>query len=530
MTRPPAGSHDPAAARGSRIPRLAEQAGFGLVEAIASAAVLAFLALGVLAGVDGAAGSTGREKARAVAGALAEQDQERLHGMRVADLPDHRWTRPVTVDGAEYTVDSQVEWVSDSTGSEVSCTSNGGKADFLRLRTTVTSRTVGAAVAPVRIDSLIAPPIGAAGGNNGTLSVKVENRDAMPATGLAVTVTGTSFGHSASRSTNAKGCAVFANVPADEYTVALPAGYVDKEGASVVTTKPKVTAGNTTMLPLLYDHQASVAVSFQTQYLNRAAGNAPKLAPSRGWSVSLTNSGMKTNVGRRVLVPSAGAPQATLTATNVFPFANGYGVFAGSCAEEAQDTAWAQNTGELDPGASLSTTVRQPALSVRIANGTRGSNPQRGKANWIGGANVQARLVVTEATSDCRAAPETLPGIRLDATNGLQSYPAGEALSGTLSTTSNYDDGFTGFVTKRAPGQNWSTGSFDPGLPWGTWQVCADSGGRRNFATVVNKRPEGTANYATIDIAQANPTDPAQNSRCTDVASWPAPALPGWGA
>ncbi len=533
MTRRPDGPPDPSAPRRSRIPRLSDQAGFGLVEAIASAAVLAILALGVLAGVDGAASSTGREKARAVAGALAEQDQERMHAMRAADLPDHRRTWKTNVAGIDYTVVSEVDWVSDVTGAEVSCTSNGGKADFMRLRTTVTSATVGTSTAPVRIDSLLAPQIGSAGGSNGTLSVQVVDRDGLPSVGRSIKVTGNVAGHVESKLTNAKGCAIFANIPADTYAVTMnETPYVTTEGVQAVSSSGTVSPGATAIMPLRYDLRGALSVSFQTQYVDWSAGKVLKLAPSRGWSVSLTNAGMSTNLGRRTLVDAGGVPQASFAVTTLFPFSDGYGVHPGRCTDEAPsgfDATWAQTAGNafinVDRNANLSMTVRQPALPVRIANGTYGSNPQKGKPNWVGGANVQARLV-TAATSDCLASPETLKGRSQDNANGLQSYPDGQNFSGTLSATSNYDTGFKGFVTKRAPGtagQTWNDGYFDPGLPWGTWQVCADSGGRRNFATIVNKQPNGTASYAIIDLQGAGST----SNTCNGGTAWPAPVLPG---
>src|SRR5918998_305856 len=125
MNRAPDGPSPTTATRRSRLPGLAGQAGFGLIEAIVACAVLAVLSLGVLAGIDGAAGSSGREKARAVAGALAERDQERLHAMRVADLVELNQMETLNVGGTTYTITSQVDWISDATGSPVSCQSNG---------------------------------------------------------------------------------------------------------------------------------------------------------------------------------------------------------------------------------------------------------------------------------------------------------------------------------------------------------------------------------------------------------------------
>ena len=143
MTRVHTGPVGAASPRPPRLPRPGDEAGFGLIEAIVAAVIFAILALGVLAAVDGAARSTGREKARTVASSLAERDQERMRTMRAVDLPEYRWTRDVPVGDAVYTVASEADWVSDTAASDVSCTSTGGKADFLRLRSTVTSKAFG---------------------------------------------------------------------------------------------------------------------------------------------------------------------------------------------------------------------------------------------------------------------------------------------------------------------------------------------------------------------------------------------------
>jgi hypothetical protein len=73
--------------------------------------------------------------------------------------------------------------------------------------------------------------------------------------------------------------------------------------------------------------------------------------------------------------------------------------------------------------------------------------------------------------------------------------------SGT--SANNYEDGFAGFVTRKAPaitGNDWGQGHFDPGLPWGKWQVCADDGLRRNFLVIDNTKPDGSATYQVLDL------------------------------
>src|SRR4051794_28668221 len=92
------------------------QAGFALMEAVIAAAVLMIVILGVLKGLDTANRSSGREKARAIASALTEQDQERLRSFRALDLSNYEETRTVVVNNVSYTIDSKAEWVRDSTG------------------------------------------------------------------------------------------------------------------------------------------------------------------------------------------------------------------------------------------------------------------------------------------------------------------------------------------------------------------------------------------------------------------------------
>jgi len=532
MTRVHTGPVGAASPSPPRLPRPGDEAGFGLIEAIVAAVIFAILALGVLAAVDGAARSTGREKARTVASSLAERDQERMRTMRAVDLPEYRWTRDVPVGDAVYTVASEADWVSDTAASDVSCTSTGGKADFLRLRSTVTSKAFGTSTASARIDSLMTPPIGSAGGNNGTLSVQVSDRDNQPVPGIGVSISGEDAGFDGTKATNAKGCAVFAYVPADTYDIAMnTASYVSPDGVQSIAATGTVTTGNASVVPLIYDKAGSLTASFDTQYYDFAAG-AYRISASRAFDLTLANARLSTNAGRRFA--SSTTPVAQLGAANLFPFADGYGVYSGRCVEENPsvfDSAWASTSGNaflfVDRGANATMTVRQPALPVRVANGKRTSSPQNGQWNWVGGANVRAKLVVP-STSDCSASPDIVNGITTDTASGLQSYPTGQTYTGSLSSTSNYTDGWLGFVTRKAPGttgQTWANRYFDPGLPWGTWQVCADNGltgtsARRAFLTVVNGDRDGTANYAVLDLS-ASP----QTATCGPTSSaWPAPS------
>ena len=199
-----------------------------MVEAIVAAMLLVMVALGVLKGLDTAQQSSGREKARSTAAALTEQDQERLRSFRAVDLANYDETRTINVNNVDYTVQSQVDWVRDSTGGTQSCNNSATQADYMRITSTTTSNLVNTPIAPITQSSLVAPPVGAFGANQGTLGVQVNGRDG---TGME-DVRSRSPGRPPSRNpTNSAGCAIFAYVPVGAYTATLNTnGWVDKGG------------------------------------------------------------------------------------------------------------------------------------------------------------------------------------------------------------------------------------------------------------------------------------------------------------
>jgi type II secretory pathway pseudopilin PulG len=203
-----------------RVGDLRDERGSILLEALASAVLLAVLTLAVMQEVDGATASSGRNKARTVAAQLAEQDQERMRGMRFLDLSNYRSSRPVPVDGVAYTVDSRTDWIRDATGGTESCTNDSTQSNYLRLRSTVTSSIVGSATKPVVIDSLLAPQVDTFGPDQGTLAVKLLDRDGNPVAGKNVTIDGNAT--TLSDVTNSVGCAIFGFITKGDYTVSLP--------------------------------------------------------------------------------------------------------------------------------------------------------------------------------------------------------------------------------------------------------------------------------------------------------------------
>ena len=195
----------------------------------------------------------------------------------------------------------------------------------------------------------------------------------------------------------------------------------------------------------------------------------------------------------------------TLTATKLFPFKDGYGVHSGYCVETNPtkfDATWATTNAFqlIDPAQTYDRTtapakpLRQPALPLRIAYGKL-PNPNSTKPNYVGGANVVAKLIPPSTQSQCKDT-ELVPGITMDANYGLQSYPTNVAATTTFpgsGTSPLFATGLAGMVTKKPT----ATNGFDPGLPFGRWQVCADykdgSSSRKRIFTTIDNKHTGTA-------------------------------------
>jgi Tfp pilus assembly protein PilE len=468
------------------------QSGFALIEVIASAAVLGLVTIAVYGGYNATLHSSGRERARAVAASLAEQDQERLRSFRPTDLATYaaapRIVKVPAVTGVPYTVTSTVDWISDSANGVSSCTSEANLEDYLRITSTVTSGIVGKQTKPVTQRSLVAPPVGTFRQGLGSLVVRVTGKGSVPITNLPVKIVGGAT--TVTDDTNAFGCAVFRYVPVGSYGVTYNRpGYVDPNGVNLATASGTVSEGTLNVISQSYDAGATVLATFDTQY--RGTTCTPPACPvSKATAISLESTDIPAP-GYRTF--AAGATNQTATQTSIttpllYPFDSAYGVYAGNCTAAnplsmvpAVNPAFAKNPSGLDRGELLyPVKVRQPALNIKVVQG----------ATAISGKTITAQPTI----GSCAA------GLKFK----MLSY------TGTGAADTN-----RGWASKLA-----TTGNFDPGLPYGTYDVCVDNGvlplstsSRRSKAgsVIVNNNLAAGSTQRTIDLnVSAQYTNTAQ--------------------
>lgn len=348
------------------------QEGSFLVEAMASALIVVIVGLGVLEMIDRSSRLGGQQEAQAIAGNLAQSEQEQVRALPLANQSYLRRSSPLDVDGHRYTISSRTDWVTDSTG-DANCTTTSASADYLRLSTTVTWTNMGGR-SPVTLESIITPGVRSFGAGQGSLAVQVTDRDGAGVGGLQLGLSGPA---TRSDPTSASGCVLWGYLAAGSgYTLGFstPPDHVTPDGRQVVSLPLTVVGEQTSNVALQYDRGGYLSTTFVTKRTRLGAN-----VPTNPGFAHVTNSG-----GGGVSVPWAVTGTTTTTSPLLFPFTSAYTVQADSCAasdvpptpEEpvpATPAAPAAVTGSVTPGATSATTaatVRIPSPNIRVVNGS----------------------------------------------------------------------------------------------------------------------------------------------------------------
>jgi Tfp pilus assembly protein PilV len=395
--------------------RLRAESGFALIEVVVSAALLMVVAGGVLAGIDGPANIAGKDEVRTQASAIAQDDVERMRGMPFTSLVGYTATTPITIGGATYSRTSTAVWVRDNSDTDsCSTAADDTSGDYLRITSTVTPP--GAGVQPVKLVSLISAPPGASA-TKGTLAVQIKDQLDQPVVGQSVSISGPV---NMTVATNTAGCAVFGLVEKGTYNITFSKpNWLDPSSTNVVNRSTSVTAGSTTIVNHNYALAGTINVAVDTKVGAAAATSSPAQA------ITVENGGIPTGT---LTFPAPASPVqgSSSFALKVYPFPTGYGVWAGKCAAQ-KPPAGQQITASPGPGATVGVTVRQPAITVTGATGVPsypGTYP----------LPTGTHIVYTSADGTCTEKRSQ----NTTAANGVMLYP---------------------------------------GMPYGNWKLCIDSGG-----------------------------------------------------
>lgn len=445
---------------------LSADAGDTLIEVMVAASLLVVISVGSLTGFDAANRRGADEKRHSQANQLAQQDQDRLRGLQVAQLTgsEGNQIKTYTLDGTGFTVTSSSTFVSDNNAG-ASCSSTGtGNADYIKTSSTVTWPNM-APRAPVVQEGIITPPAG------GSMLVQVNDQNNNPVSGVAVNVTGTGAGTTPrdSATTDSYGCTIFGGLIDGAYSLATTkSGFVDPGGTPSPTSAQTVVAGATDTVPLLMGQAGSITnVSFQSYW-----GGVPRATAQDTFIAA--NPGVPAPGFRLFGTPNTFVGSIT-TPSTVYPFTTPYNLYVGSCiADNPLSNGQASGydpTVSVPPGGPPSPTsviLRAPALLVEPYSGTSGTTTMVGyPANNSTTSTVPNHVTVTDNTC-----------------NGKRVYTGAQ------------------LTTPTGP----SGALVDPGQPFGSFTVCADYTGRssnglggwnyfyehQTATSVANNSPNGT--------------------------------------
>jgi type II secretory pathway pseudopilin PulG len=357
------------------------EAGFTLIELLVSSLILVSIGAAVAQSLIATAYVSGDQRRHSQAAGIAQQDQERLRGLSVAQLNSLNQVPPRTVNvgGTNYTVTSSSRFLNNTGGP--SC--QPGAAAYFKIDSSVTWTPNPRG--PILVESIIAPPAG------GTVRAQVLDQIGGPLQGVSVSASGPDV---ESAPTDNTGCAVLSGLASGSYAITYAAqGYVDRDGN---LSPPNITAqvtstGNTSPSqdPVTMGLAGTFTGNFKA-YAGGAATGAGGEADYLSWygagsALSMTGSNSAKS--------ASSLPANTIASTALFPFAftptttpsyaNNYQVWAGKC-RQMQPPAGI-NPLSVSPGSTQNVpgvTVAEPELDLFVYNGATRIAPSNVKITF----------------------------------------------------------------------------------------------------------------------------------------------------
>jgi type II secretory pathway pseudopilin PulG len=403
------------------------EGGFVLIEVLVSALVLAIVASGVLALLQTTTHSAGEQRDSSKGFAVAQEDQARLRAMRLNDLDGLNQITEPKLDGTKFKVESTGVFVNNNEGG-VSCSGTNIKPDYVRITSKVTWPNMGGRK-PAVIRSIFSPVNGSLNGKNGSIVVSVLNAAGGGVSGVGMSLSGAL---TPGRTTDETGCAIFGDIPPGNYTMIPSApGLVAENGKPPSAKTVGVIEQVTLPVELRYDLPGSFTVPFVYR-----VGSSTEFKPSSQSSIMVFNQGMET---AKSFSPAGGVPATSIEAKELFPFTSPYAVYAGSCTSNNPNPKSEAGA----PGAAAVTPITVP----------RGA-----------------------------AVPPPVPSVQVPALNltvKTGSTPiVGAKVKITSPTGCSFERIYTTVerVIEKGAEKTIEKGVLsDPGLPWGTYEVCASA-------------------------------------------------------
>jgi prepilin-type N-terminal cleavage/methylation domain-containing protein len=357
-----------------RLVRRGDDAGLTLIELMFALVIFAIVAAATVAGLTLALNTGRLDRNRVAAANLAARELEIVRTEFTASpagpttlaaqnyvtdphpLPGGTAGQPIVVDNVAYTVVRNVQWLPTGTGQ--SACDGGSAITYPTLAVNVKvswPRMDG--VQAVTSNTILTPPKGVLSSSLGFVAIPVVNAAGQPSAGQPVTLTGP--GGTLTDTTATDGCAVFSITTPGTYTASITTpGGVDFYGNA--TSSQSVLASAGTLVkgkPFTYDQASTLNVKFETAGGFALPTSLPQLTLG---NTNLQPTGIKT-------LPSTGT---TTALTGLFPFSDGYTVWAGGCQQSDPAAAGGTRTATVvAPGQSKNVDAHLAPVTVQAVQG-----------------------------------------------------------------------------------------------------------------------------------------------------------------
>jgi type II secretory pathway pseudopilin PulG len=380
----------------------ASESGVTLIEVIASALIVALVAVGTLTGFGGAGRAVADERQRGQATLLAAQDEERLRAMNVTELGNlGTATRAVTETGAPYsegsssgtkfTIESKAQFVTagKEPKEEAFTCETEGAANYIQTTSKVRWAALGSGEherEPVSQSSLVPVPA------SDSLLVNVRNQANEPVEGATVKVTGKTSGATHEQLTPASGCVIFGAMSDSEVLiVASKAGWINENLETESSQEAKLSTTSLVSKTFTIASPGGIKAEFES---NGATSGI------QGDEVHVAHTGTPEKV-----VGTAGKYESSITASPLYPFQTAtkppgespYTVYAGECSSSDPakvNTALKDPASQVQPGVTKGVKVELPQIKAEIWEGSSSTNK--------GSLDSNAEVKLTDACGTAR--------------------------------------------------------------------------------------------------------------------------------
>ncbi len=426
-----------------------DESGISIVEVLVAALIFAIISVGVAQATVTAIRQSADQRARITALSLAASEIDKVRAY--ADPFDVlSGDYDITIDGTEYTVERNTEWVTSS-GLDIPCGAGGtGNMEYKRVNVRVTWDSRMGMTPPVSSDTVLAPDGRINDPARGTIMVSVRGAAGTGSAGVGVTITPVSGGAAAldaqPAATNALGCTYALKVVPGTYNVTLSrSGYIATDQTTSPVKSITVVAGGTVSVPFDYDRAATLGLVYgSSSGSNRYATNNETTYLNTYGTFYVTG---------------------TSSTVKLYPF-GGYTAIAGHyVAPDADGTGGCR---ALDPSEWTAATVGGVALGNGVASAPIVADPG-------GTASDTVRMGVVRVNNVPRTSYVTAVSVATPAVAGQPTCTAGMT-----------------YRFEREATSGGGTSSRDLVLPYGTWRLYygSTSGSTTTAITAANIQPQ----------------------------------------